>query len=144
MAKTTAQTSFTTRIHDIIARAAAEIAHAAQSEIRGDLRKILDGVKTATPKLTAAKPKAAPAPAAKPGRAPSRKGSSFLRRSAKKIAADNGALLGFIKANPGLRSEQIQKATGLARANVASGLQRLRDDRKVRMTGVKRAATYAA
>ena len=66
----------------------------------------------------------------------------FVRRSPEEIAAENNKLLAFIRSNPGLRSEDILKALGLPKPNVASGLQRLRDEGKVRMVGVKRAATY--
>ena len=52
-------------------------------------------------------------------------------------------LLAFIKANPGKRSEEVERGTKLAKPYVASGLLTLREAGKIKMKGVKRAATYS-
>ena len=66
------------------------------------------------------------------------------RRSADQVAQDDAALLEYIKAHPGERSQDIQKKLGLPKPNVASGLQRLRDGGSVKMKGTRAAATYTA
>jgi len=49
-----------------------------------------------------------------------------------------------VKAHPGQHSVEIQKGLTLPKQHIASGLDRLRAAGKVKMTGVKSAATYSA
>jgi hypothetical protein len=80
--------------------------------------------------------KAAVAPKAKP--------SKFVRRSPEQIQKDNARLLAFIKKHPGLRSEEIENTLKMPKPNLAAGLKALRSAKKLKMKGVKRAATYGA
>jgi hypothetical protein len=66
------------------------------------------------------------------------------RRTPKQGARDDAKLLAFVKANPGLRSEEIVAKINLQKEAVASGLLRLRAAKEVKMQGIKRAATYTA
>jgi hypothetical protein len=53
-------------------------------------------------------------------------------------------VLRYVQKNPGKRSEEIQKAAGLAPALAKKALVKLREAGRVKMKGVKRAATYRA
>ena len=158
-------------IQQIAARAASQIAQAVRANIADEVNKLL-ATKGSTekgaapPKRRGRPPKAAAAaPVALPvKRGPGRPKKSVVaeiappvvkaarakaskkggRRSSEQVTADNDKLLAFIKANPGRRSEDIQKGAGMAKPNVASGLQALREAGKVKMKGIKRAATYTA
>ena len=80
--------------------------------------------------------------AAKPEKATTAKSSGRVRRSPEQLAKDDAALIGYIKAHPGARSQDVPKGVGLPKPNVASGLQRLRASGAVIMTGTRGAATY--
>jgi len=89
------------------------------------------------------RPKAAGAPtAAKPSRAaaPATRG----RRTPEQIAASVASVLGYIKAHPNARSEKIRAELKLPKPVMLDTLDRLRAAKKIKMKGVKRAATYSA
>ena len=123
-------------IESIVERAVSEIAQLTRSGASAET--VRAAVTHAAPAV-AHKP-----PAAKGPRKAARSSGSFQRRSPEEILAETTKVLAFVKAHPGLRSEQIQAKTGLGKPSGASSLVRLRDSGTVRMTGVKRAATYTA
>ena len=143
------------QINHIVQSAAVEIAHAVRADISAEVSRLIGGGagggNSAPAKRPPGRPRkvvavtAAPVatPAAKkPGKA--HRGAKFVRRTPEQVQADNDKLLAYIKSHGGQRSEDIQKGLGMAKPNVASGLQVLRESGKVKMKGVKRAATYAA
>ena len=69
--------------------------------------------------------------------------SSGGRRTSDQVLADVEKLLAFVKANPGKHSEEIQKALKMPKSIVAPGLLALREAGRIKLTGVKRAATYS-
>ena len=89
--------------------------------------------------------KAAAAPvAAAPGALRKRKRRKGTRRSKAEIAANMKHLREFIKATPGLRSEEIFKALGGDVAgDLADALFRLRTEKKVKGKGHGRAMVYS-
>ena len=136
-------------IQSIVARAANDIASVVRAGIQEEINHLI-GAGAAPPAAVKRGPgrpkkqaaeKAAPAPKPVKAAKPSKKGG---RRSSEQVTADNDKLLAFIKAHPEMRSEAIQKAIGMNKPNVASGLQTLRDSGKIKMKGIKRAATYTA
>ena len=146
MAKTN-QNVLEARIHEIITSAAHAIAAAVRHDFAGEVQNLLEGGHSnAGAQSHATRAAAAPKAAQKasPRKAGRKAAGKFNRRSPEEIAAENAKLLNFVRANPGRRSEEILKALGMPKPVVASGLQRLRDENKVKMTGVKRAATYTA
>jgi hypothetical protein len=147
-----ANTSIESTIQSIIARGSSEMAREIVRAVRQTIAAEIAGSQAlaaaiSPPKRRGAAPRAgrqaavaaAPKPAGKP-----RKVSKFKRRSSDQIVRDNQKLLAFVKDHPGLRSEDIGKALKLAKPNLAAGLQRLREEGRLRMKGVKRAATYSA
>jgi hypothetical protein len=52
-------------------------------------------------------------------------------------------IMRVIVATPGLRNEQIQRSSGLPPKVVKAGLAKLRETKRVKTTGLKRAMTYA-
>jgi hypothetical protein len=78
----------------------------------------------------------AKAPSAKPA-------ATGGKRTAAQIAATLETVLGYIKSNPNTRSEKIRKALKLPKPVMLDSLARLRDAKKLKMKGVKRAATYS-
>jgi hypothetical protein len=130
MAKTTERSHLDSIINNLVARAAMEITAAVRRDIAHQLSSI------AAPRSARGGGAAAPKSRKPP--------SKFHRRSPDQIVRDNDRLLGFIKDHPGLRSEDIQKGIRLPKPDVASGLVALRDSGKIKMKGVKRAATYSA
>ncbi len=81
---------------------------------------------------------------AKPAKAPKAKGGTRGRRTAAQIASIVGDVLGYIKAHPGMRSEKIRAAMKIGRPALRDALNRLGEAKKIKMKGVKRAATYTA
>ena len=67
-----------------------------------------------------------------------------IRRSANQIAAGVASVLGFIKSHPNSTSEVIRVELGMPRPVVRDALDRLMEGKKIKMKGMKRAATYAA
>jgi hypothetical protein len=132
-------------IHSLVSGAASRIAAAVRADIAAQIAAVMGGRAAAAPAPTRGRPKGRKAAAAKPGR-PGRpkKAAKFHRRTSASIARDNDRLLAYIKSHPAQRSEQIQKGCGLAKPAVAAGLVALRDAGRIKMKGVKRAATYSA
>ncbi len=90
------------------------------------------------------RPKKNAAPAAKSGRAPKAKGGTRGRRTPAQIEAIVDDVLSYIKAHPGMRSEKIRAGMKIDRPALRDALDRLGDAKKIKMKGVKRAATYTA
>ncbi len=81
---------------------------------------------------------------AKPAKAQKDEGGTRGRRSATQIAALVGEVLAYIKAHPGMRSEKIRAAMKIGRPALRDALNRLGEGKKIKMKGVKRAASYTA
>ena len=163
MAKTTGlQSSLDNALRAVLERAVNDAAAAVRTHVIDEVSKLVGatpartaaaapaptGKRRGRPPKAAAAPPAAKAPAAKPAAKPAaasgkKKPSKFVRRSPEQITADNARLLSWIGSNPNKRSEDIQRGTGIDKQHVASGLQVLRDGGKIKMKGVKRAATYS-
>ena len=80
------------------------------------------------------------APAAKaPSAKPAAKGG---RRTPEQIAATLETVHGYIKSHANVRSEHIRAALKLPRPVMLDALDRLRAAKKIKMKGMKRAATY--
>jgi hypothetical protein len=122
-------------IDAIVARVASEIAAAVRADVARQVSGII-GPERVRKIGRGRKPGPDPGPLRKAA-------SKFQRRTPRQIAAASDKLVAYIKAHPGQRSEQIQKGLGMAKPALASGLQRLRDAGRVRMKGIKRAATYS-
>ena len=88
-------------------------------------------------KATPARAVAAKAPSAK-------RAGTRGRRTPEQIGATLETIIAYIKSNPNTRSEKIRKALKLPTAVMHDALTRLRDAKKLKMKGVKRAATYTA
>jgi Mn-dependent DtxR family transcriptional regulator len=70
-----------------------------------------------------------------------------VKRRGRRGSLDQGTLdqiLKFVEKHPGLRSEQIQGELDVDRKLVKAGLAKLRETKKVRTSGHKRATTYTA
>ena len=94
-----------------------------------------------SPKPHAARPVSAKAPSAK---APSAKPAGTRgKRTPEQIAATLETVHGYIKSHQNVRSEHIRAALKLPRPVMLDALDRLRDAKKIKMKGMKRAATYA-
>ena len=89
-------------------------------------------------KAPVGRPRAATAPSAKPVRTAATGG----KRTPDQIAATLDTVLGYIKAHPNARSEKIRATLKLPKPVMLDTLARLRDAKKIKMKGVKRAATY--
>ena len=66
------------------------------------------------------------------------------RRSPEQIASVIASVLAYIKAHPNTRSEAIRNDLNLSKPVAHDSLGRLRGAKKIKMKGVKRAATYTA
>lgn len=119
-------TNFDTRIQDIVTRAAAEIAQAVRQNIAEEVTRLVGGDRA---------PKS-PAAARGRGQASSKKPGRRARR-----AVDTDAVLAYVKANPGQRTEQISKGLG---HDAKPALAKLRKSKQVKTKGEKRATTYTA
>jgi hypothetical protein len=84
---------------------------------------------------------ASPAPAAG---AASKRGSRGAKRTQEDLEAMSGTVSTYIKANPGLRIEQINKALGTTTKDLALPLRKLVAEGFVNTKGQKRATTYFA
>lgn len=105
------------------------------------------------PKKAAAK--AAPAPVAPPARAkkaapaPKAKaakksgGGGRVRRTPAEIEQTAHKILEFVRKNPNAKAEKIKGALGLDKAQWLAPIARLIESKQLRMTGMKRAATYS-
>ncbi len=90
------------------------------------------------------RPRKTEQPAAKPAKAPKAKAGTRGRRTAAQIASLVGDVLAYIKAHPGMRSEKIRAAMKIGRPAMRDALDRLGEAKKIKMKGVKRAASYTA
>jgi hypothetical protein len=169
------------RIHDIVTRAASEIASAIRGEISSTPRRAALPAHKAAPsarggkrrtimcpvpgcgkpgggpkwgwfcadhkdlpaeekaRARAARAGAATAPKAKAARGAKRGG----REGAKRGGSALDQVLAFVRSNPGMRSEQIQKRIGLAAEPVKAALAKLRAGGQVKVSGKARATSYA-
>lgn len=66
------------------------------------------------------------------------------RRSAAQIATVVATVLRYIKAHPKSRSESVRKALNMPRPVMRDALDRLTVEKKIKIKGVKRGATYSA
>jgi hypothetical protein len=81
------------------------------------------------------------------GAAPAPEAATRGRRRGRRGRLDQATLdqiLRVVSRSPGMRSEQIQKALPFERTLVKAGLAKLRELKKVKTNGIKRATTYAA
>ncbi len=123
--------TFVTELSSLVRAAAMD---AVQAALGGKAAPVATRRGPGRPKKDA--PAAAPAPKAKAG--------SRVRRTPEQIEAIVASLLAYIKAHPGKRSEVIRKGLKLARPAMRDALDRLGDAKKIKMKGVKRAASYTA
>jgi hypothetical protein len=70
--------------------------------------------------------------------------SSGGKRTSEELAAFKTTLLGVITKQPGLRTEQIAKELGTSTKELQLPMLQLRDEKRIRMKGQKRAAQYFA
>jgi hypothetical protein len=66
------------------------------------------------------------------------------KRSPELMEKQRGALLNYIEKNPGQRSEQIAKATGITTHDLALPIRQLIREKKIKAKGVARGTTYTA
>ena len=124
-------------IKDIISRFSAELEAAIRQEVGRQLLAAA-GLQGAATTKTAKVSKAASAPvkAAKDG-------GRRVRRSPEQLQAVQAQILKTLSGGKKLTSEQIQEATGLEKEDLQRPLQLLRDEKRVKTAGQKRAMTYA-
>ena len=141
-------------IQQIVARAASEIADAVRANIVAEVSKV-------AALQVAHKAPAAPAPAKrKPGRpakakpaapapapakaAPAKAAKAAPGKKRRGVSQDElDTVLAFIAKNPGKRSEEIRKALGMPQDQNSKVLAKLRELKKVKTKGEKRATTYS-
>lgn len=130
--------AFVTELSGLVRAAAMDAVHAALG----------GGARTAAPVAAHRGPgrprKDAPqsAVSAKPAKTRKTKAGSRVRRTPEQIEAIVASVLGYIKANPGKRSEAIRAALKLGRPAMRDALDRLGEAKKIKMKGEKRAASY--
>jgi len=91
----------------------------------------------------AKKPETPKAKSAAP--APAKKRKQGTHRKKAEIAASDARVLAFVKANPGLRTEQIVKGLGGdARGDVTFSISHLRGKKKIKAKGYGRGTVYSA
>jgi hypothetical protein len=117
------------QIHDIVTRAAHDIASAVRADVAAQVGRIVNGVAAV-----------AGAARAQIGAAKGGKRGGRRRRGIGEQSLD--AVYQFVAKNPGKRSEEIQKSAGLAPAIAKKALVKLRGIGRLKMKGEKRAATY--
>lgn len=128
-------------IQQIIVNSSADMAKDIATAVRQALAAEIIGLPApVSSPVRRAQPKSVKAPAAPRTSKPSK----VTRRSSKKVARDDAAILAAIAAQAGLRSVDLQKQVKLPSQNIASGLRRLREAGKIKMKGVKAAAKYSA
>jgi len=66
------------------------------------------------------------------------------KRTSSQITATVATVLGYIKAHPNMRSEKIREDLKMPRPVMRDALDRLAATKKIKMKGIKRAATYTA
>jgi hypothetical protein len=82
---------------------------------------------------------ASAAPVAKVGRPPGGRGA---KRTSEDLEALSSQVASFVKANPGLRIEQINKALGTTTKDLALPIRKLLGESVITSKGQKRATTY--
>jgi hypothetical protein len=82
---------------------------------------------------------AAPASSGQVGRP---RGGRGAKRSAEDLVALSGRVASFVKANPGLRIEQINKELGTTTKDLALPIRKLLADNVITSKGVKRSTAY--
>lgn len=85
--------------------------------------------------------KAAPAPKAKVAKKSA--GGGRVRRTPAEIEQTAHKILEFVRKNPNAKAEKIKAALGLDKAQWLAPIARLIESKQLRMTGMKRAATYS-
>jgi hypothetical protein len=116
-----------TRIQEIVAHAASQIAHAVRANIVEEVKKAAVA-HVARPAARAPAPKAR----AKGGR----------RQSRGLAEADVSKVLEYVGKNPGKRSEQIRAALGISPEVTGKVLAQLRAGKKVKTKGDRRTTAY--
>jgi len=112
-----------TKIASIAQEMAAELVRAVRVHLADEVAKVIGG------RPSAATPKSP----AKPGRRGGGVSDAVLAQ-----------LLKAIKTAPGLRSEQIYKKVAISPKVAKAGLAKLREQKKVKTRGARRATTYKA
>jgi hypothetical protein len=133
--------TFEQLIHQIVARAASDIAAAARQDLASEIQRVLGAQAAAAaapahvaPAVEAAPVAAAPAaPVKRRGRPP---------KAAQKSSADD--LFQFISEHPGLTAEKIAKQLGTSTARLKTGLAALVTAGKVARGGKARGTNYTA
>jgi hypothetical protein len=120
--------AFVAAISELAHRAAVETL---QSAFEADLGR--------APGRTAA-PSASPGAAPRVGRPPGGRGAKRTQEDLENISQQ---LVSYIKTNPGLRIEQINKALGTTTKDVALPLKKLIADNVITSKGQRRATTYS-
>ena len=150
MAKKTTTSQLEVQVHDIISRAGRDIAIAVRADFAGEIQRLIGlGAPVAQRghdvHLTPVVPHhPAPRVVQTPAERARGKGKGTGRpRSAKNQAAID-ALIALIRANPGLRSEEIQMRIDMPHKLLKATLSKLRAANRVKTSGMKRATTYTA
>ncbi len=144
------------KIHEIVARAAAEIAATVRGDLAAEVQNLLQSMAIVPPARAPAPRPAVPAPrpaapaqttgktaatknkqVAKPKRGP-KKGSKRRLIS----DAELNVVLDVLKDNPGLTSVGIQKAANIDSKQAARVLNKLRETNRVKWEGERAMATY--
>jgi hypothetical protein len=82
---------------------------------------------------------AAPVTSGRVGRPPGNRGA---KRTAEDLLALSGQVAAFVKSNPGLRIEQINKELGTSTKDLALPIRKLLADNVITSKGQKRSTTY--
>lgn len=119
------------RIYAVVAEAASVIADIVRGEIAAEVQKVVSartkngrGTRRALPKTE--------------------KRSGRGRKRRKMDVRTVTRVLDVVKANPGLRSEQLYEKVELPREVTKRALATLRQDKRVKTKGARRSTTYAA
>jgi len=120
------QNSLDARVSALALHFGGALVHAVRDELASEVSRLVNGAKVRNGATRSSS-------AAKKGR-PLQRGSVNERVLAK--------LLGVIKTSPGLRSEQIYEKVNMSKKLAKAGLAKLREMRKVKIKGQKRAASY--
>ncbi len=139
------------RIQGFVTELSSLVRQAALGAVQAALGGKASPAATAKVRVARAKKGAKRVAAAAPAKAPAApkapkasKAGTRGRRTPAQIEATIASVLGYIKANPNTRSEAIRAALKLARPAMRDALDRLSEGKKIKMKGVKRAASYTA
>ena len=155
MPKAKAPASLDSTLASILARAVTEIAAAVRQNVADEVIRAFGGSLPSSkpglgrpPKAVAAKPAGAKPSGAKPaGAKPA--GAKIDGRSKPHpqrlySEADIEKVLSAISARPGMRSPEVRAAAGLDKKIVEKVIGKLRDTGKIKIKGLRSAATYSA